>query len=156
MNKTQDLMEHLIEMINGGIASLPAEKVLEGIDFQYVNLKLEGFDKSIWDLLYHIAFASHDILEFSINPDYEYKKWPEDYWPKFNCPDEPTFENAKEEIIETEDKMNTLIKEGADLFKAFDHGKGQTLLREAMLLAYHNAYHLGQVMVLKKYFNPTF
>jgi len=156
MNKTQVLKQHLIKMINGGIAALPADKVLEGIEFQFVNLKLEGFDKSIWDLMYHIAFASHDILEFSINPNYEYKKWPEDYWPKFNWPDESTLQKTKEEIIETQDKMNTLIKEEADLFKEFDHGNGQTLLREAMLLAYHNAYHLGQVMVLKKYFSPSF
>jgi uncharacterized damage-inducible protein DinB len=114
--------------------------------------KPPGVPHSAWQLLEHMRIAQHDILEFSRNPSHKSPKWPDDYWPKAAAPPDLEAWNSSVRAFQKDsDAMDTLIQSSQqNLFAPFEHGKGQTLLREALLIATHNSYHLGQIMFLKK------
>ncbi|MGA8027997.1 MAG: DinB family protein [Bryobacteraceae bacterium] len=114
--------------------------------------KAAGAPHSAWQLLEHMRIAQRDILEFSRDPNYKSPKWPEGYWPPIAIPPSTA---AWDESIDAFRKdaqgLSDLIQDvQQDLFKPFEHGDGQTLLREALLVATHNSYHLGQFVFLKK------
>ncbi len=116
------------------------------------GVKPPGAPHTAWQLLEHMRLAQEDILDFSRNPKYKEKTFPDDYWPTTET---PPSEQAWAKSIETfEDdlkQMQELIAETKhDLLAKLPHGTGQTLLREALLIADHNAYHLGQLMFLRK------
>ena len=105
-----------------------------------------------WQLLEHMRLAQEDILDFSRDPKYRQKTFPDDYWPAAEA---PPSEQAWAKSIETFDEdlkqMQELVADTKhDLLAKLPHGTGQTLLREALLAADHNAYHLGQLMFLRK------
>jgi hypothetical protein len=116
------------------------------------GLKPPGAPHTAWQLLEHMRITQEDILDFSRNPKYKEKAFPDDYWPATEA---PPSEQAWSKSIETFDEdlrqMQELIAETKhDLLAKIPHGTGQTLLREALLVADHNAYHLGQLMFLRK------
>jgi len=116
------------------------------------GVKPPGAPHTAWQLLEHMRLAQEDILDFSRDPNYKAKTFPDDYWPATEAPPN---EQAWAKIIETfqEDlkQMQELIAETKhDLLAKLPHGTGQTLLREALLVADHNAYHLGQLVFLRK------
>ena len=111
-----------------------------------------GAPHTPWQLLEHMRLAQEDILDFSRNPKYKEKTFPDDYWPASEA---PPSEDAWTKSIQTFDddlkQMQELIADTKhDLLAKIPHGTGQTLLREALLVADHNAYHLGQLMFLRK------
>jgi hypothetical protein len=116
------------------------------------GVKPAGAPHSAWELLEHMRIAQEDILDFSRNPGYRDKTFPEDYWPPSAVP--PSEEAWDESVKQFESdlkRMRELVADPAqDLFSTIPHGTGQTLLREALLAADHNAYHLGQLMFLRK------
>jgi hypothetical protein len=99
-----------------------------------------------------MRIAQWDILEFSRNGKHESPKWPEGYWsPKPEPPDEKAWDRSVHQFCQDNDALCKLIKdESNDLFAKLPHGDGQTLLREALLAADHNAYHLGQLVLLRR------
>ena len=99
-----------------------------------------------------MRIAQHDILEFSRNANHKSPKWPEAYWPTTEAPPRPEDWDASVKQFQNDFReMEALIGgEGHDLFRQLAHGAGQTLLREALLVASHNSYHLGQLVFLKK------
>jgi hypothetical protein len=103
-------------------------------------------------LLEHLRIAQEDILDFSRNKDYQAKKWPDDYWPKDEAP--PSAEAWDESVKQFERDLKAMEALTGDtkhdLLAEIAHGKGQTLLREALLMADHNSYHLGQLVYLRK------
>ena len=111
-----------------------------------------GLPHSLWMLLEHLRIAQWDILEFSRNPKYTSRKWPEEYWPKTDAPPSPAAWNASVKKFHQDLKaMQKLVKEPeTDLFARIPWGDGQTILREALLLADHNAYHLGQMLDVRR------
>jgi hypothetical protein len=116
------------------------------------GVKPPGAPHTAWQLLEHMRLAQEDILDFSRNPKYKERAFPDDYWPVAEA---PPSEQAWAKSIETFDndlrQMQELIAETKnDLLAKIPHGTGQTLLREALLVADHNAYHLGQLMFLRK------
>ena len=116
------------------------------------GVKPPGAPHTAWQLLEHMRLAQEDILDFSRNPKYKERTFPDDYWPATEA---PPSEQAWAKSIETFDEdlkqMQELIAETKhDLLAKLPHGTGQTLLREALLVADHNAYHLGQLMFLRK------
>ena len=125
------------------VADFPAE--LRGA-------KPAGAPHSAWELLEHMRIAQEDILDFSRNPGYREKKFPDDYWPaKEAPPSEAAWKRSVEKFQSDLEEMIALIGDaGHDLLAKIPHGKGQTLLREALLVADHNAYHLGQMVFLRK------
>jgi hypothetical protein len=116
------------------------------------GVKPKGAPHSAWQLLEHMRLAQEDILDFSRNPAYREKKFPDDYWPATaSPPDDKAWDRSVKQFESDLAEMQALVADTKhDLLAKIPHGQGQTLLREALLVADHNAYHLGQLMFLRK------
>jgi hypothetical protein len=112
----------------------------------------DGLPYSAWQLVEHIRIAQHDILDFTRNPKYEEMKWPDDYWPKSPAP--PSDGAWDESVRRFRDDRAALeaIARGPsiDLEAAVPHGSGQTYLREILLVLDHTAYHVGELVVVRR------
>jgi len=149
------LREQLLELLDGRWAHIEVASALNGFPLDRINERIPGSPHSPWELLEHIRIAQWDILDFSTHPDYKEMKFPDDYWPK-NEASEEDWNRSVAQILEDLQKMRGLVADPkSNLFKRFDHGGGQTLLREAMLVADHNAYHIGQLMLLRRIFENS-
>ena len=150
MEHDNALRGHVLEMLKGESAHISLEAAISDFPVEHVNTQINNSPHTAWQLLEHIRIAQWDILNFSTNADYEEMKWPDDYWPK----DEGTAENWNASVQQTLDDLKSMrdlvADEKTDLFAKIAHGSGQTILREAMLIADHNAYHVGQIMLIKK------
>jgi hypothetical protein len=103
-------------------------------------------------LLEHLRIAQNDILLFSRSADYKAIKWPDDYWPRSQRPDRDSqWEESAQAVRDDLAEFEKLLQDPArDLYAPFPWGKGQTLLREALLIADHNSYHLGQLLLVRR------
>ncbi len=112
----------------------------------------EGLPYSAWQLLEHIRLALWDIVEFSRDARHKSPDWPEGYWPKTAAPPDTTaWDKSVKAIQQHLQEMRELVNDPKhDLFAPIPHGSGQTLLRQALLIADHNAYHLGQLVLVRK------
>jgi len=142
----------LIKHILGGNAFKKIEDILEEMPYSKIGVIPEGLPYSFWQVFEHIKIAQKDILEFSVNPDYKAIKWPDDYWPQASAPDSmEDWEKTKLEFCKDREAMTSLLESHADeLLKPFPHGEGQNLFREALLIMEHNAYHIGQLVVISR------
>jgi DinB superfamily len=148
MDKDKALREHLLELLDGASAHISLPKVLK--DFPIANInKLGSGDHTAWQLLEHIRLAQWDILDFSVNPDYKEMTFPDDYWPKDAGTETSWKASVKKVLADLQSMRDLVADEKTDLFAKIPHGSGQTILREAMLVADHNAYHLGQIVMLR-------
>lgn len=114
--------------------------------------RIDGFEHSLWDLLEHLRISQRDILAFCVAETYEEIEWPKEYWPKSQePPSEEEWEKSLAGFVLDLDAAHKLAVDPAvDLFAIVPHGTTQTWLRELLLIADHNAHHLGQVIVLRK------
>jgi hypothetical protein len=146
------LREHVLELLAGGHAHAKFEEILKDLPPELRGKKPANFPHSPWMLLEHLRIAQADILEFSRNKDYESPKWPEGYWPKNEAP--PTDAAWDKSIAQFQSDLKTikdLVKDpGTDLFAKIPWGDGQTMLREALLVADHNSHHLGQLIDVRR------
>ena len=112
----------------------------------------DGLPYSAWQLLEHIRLALWDILEFSRDARHKSPEWPEGYWPKTAAPPSAdAWDKSIRAIEEHVDAMRMLVTDPSrDLFAPLPHGTGQTLLREALLVADHNSYHVGQLVLVRR------
>jgi hypothetical protein len=146
------LREHLIYLLQGGGAHAKFEDVIADVPAKLRGKKPNELPHSLWMLLEHMRIAQRDILEFSHNPKYSPPKWPEGYWPRTIAPPTIAAWNASIKKFRQDSKaMEDLVRRPkTDLFAPIAWGDGQTILREAMLLADHNAYHLGQMLDVRR------
>ena len=146
------LRTHLDNLLRMEGAHLSFEEAIAGFPTALQGVKPPGAPHSAWELLEHMRIAQEDILDFSRNPGYVDKVWPADYWPpSAEPPSIEAWDEAVRQFNTDLDAMRALVADPAqDLFAPFPHGTGQTLLREALLVADHNAYHLGQLVLLRK------
>ena len=146
------LRMQIVDAMRGHQAHIDLESALEKFPPDIRGRKPAGAPHSAWQLLEHIRIALHDILEFSRNPKHKSPEWPEGYWPKTEAPpDAKAWDGSVKAIQKDMAEFNQLVQDlQNDLFEPLAHGSGQTLLREALLVANHNSYHLGQLMFLKK------
>ena len=155
MDDQKALREHVLELLDGKSAHIDLESGLKDFPLDRINDKPAGSPHSAWELLEHIRIAQWYILDFSINPDYKEMAWPDDYWPK----DEGTPDRWKASVKQTLDDLQAMrdlvANDETDLFAKIPHGSGQTILREAMLVADHNAYHVGQIVLLRRMFENS-
>lgn len=149
------LISNLVGLLNKGSAHASLDLALENIPFDLLGKKPSGLPYSIWQLAEHIRIAQLDILEFSRNPAYQSPKWPEGYWPAEAEPRSiGDWEKCIQQIKEDRESFTDLLKNaGEDLYKVFEHGRGQTLLREALVLADHNSYHTAEIVVVRRLLN---
>ncbi len=148
----KELIKLLSKALEGRQAHIDFEAAVEGIPLEYCGRKVENLPYTIWQLVEHIRIAQKDILEFSINPEYQAPSWPEDYWPEQQEPaDSAQWENALKEIKADRKAFISLLEDPeSDLYKPFPQGSGQNLLREALLILDHNSYHTGQIIVMRR------
>lgn len=146
------LRQHLIELMRGGSAHLTFDQALEGLPAELRGAKPAGVPHSIWQLLEHLRIAQWDILDFSRNPKYAPLKFPDEYWPSSEAPaDEAAWQACIRGFYGDLKEMEDLVSSPkTDLYGRIPHGDGQTILREAQLIADHNAYHLGQIVLLRR------
>lgn len=146
------LRKHLENLLRMEGAHIGFREALADFPAQLRGLKPAGAPHSAWQLLEHMRMAQEDILDFSRNPRYREKDWPDDYWPESEAPPTKAAWDRSVRQFESDLKeMEDLIAGSeAELFSVIPHGDGQTLLREALLVADHNAYHLGQLVFLRK------
>jgi hypothetical protein len=146
------LREQVIYLLEGGGAHAKFEEVVAGIPPKLLGQKPSGLPHSLWMLLEHLRIAQGDILEFSRKAKHVSPGWPEGYWPKTNAPPSSAAWNTSVKKFRRDRKaMQELVKDPkTDLFARIPWGDGQTVLREALLVADHNAYHLGQMLDVRR------
>jgi hypothetical protein len=151
-NPDQSLREHLIYVLKGEGAHAKLEDVLADFPAELRGKKVPNFPHTAWMLLEHLRIAQWDILEFSRNAKHKSPNWPSGYWPKEEVPPSASAWTNTIRTLEKDMKaMQSLVSDPkSDLFAPFPWGEGQTLLREALLVADHNAYHVGQLVDLRR------
>lgn len=146
------LREHLVYLLKGGGAHVHFMDAVEGFPEAKRGTFIAGLPHTGWQLLEHSRIAQWDILEFSRNAKHVSPGFPEGYWPKTPGPaDAAAWDESIEAFRRDLDEMISLVKNPkTDLYAKIPHGDGQTILREALLVADHNAYHLGQLVDLRR------
>lgn len=146
------LREHVLYLLKGGGAHLDFEQAIADLPEHLRGTKVDGSPHTPWRLLEHLRICQWDILEFSRNPAHVSPDFPDGYWPEGDAPpDDAAWDAAVQAFREDLKQMMELVADPAtDLFAPIPHGDGQTVLREALLVADHNAYHLGQLVFLRR------
>jgi len=144
--------EQLIKLLKGGNAHATIKDALHNLPAKLRGVVPDGLPYSIWMLVDHIRITQWDILKFSTNPDHQSPKWPEGYWPKHSEPkDEEEWDNAIEQIESDRAKFIDLLEnQEISLFEPFLNEPNINLLREALLIADHTSYHIGQIVVIRR------
>jgi hypothetical protein len=147
-NRDLSVRQHLLELLNGGSAHATIDQVIAGFPAKYRGEIPKGLPHSAYMLVEHMRLAQWDILDFSRNPKYEERKFPDDYWPKSpSPPNDAAWERSLRSFHDDLDAMKALVSDPrTDLFARIPWGTGQTILREALLVADHNSHHLGQLI----------
>ena len=146
------LRQHLVELLTGGHAHAAFEDAIEGLPANLRGVKPANFPHSGWMILEHLRIAQWDILEFSRNKQHESPKWPEGYWPRTEGPPtESAWTRSVEQFQADLKAMQDLVTNPkTDLFAKIPWSDGQTILREALLVADHNAYHIAQLVDVRR------
>jgi hypothetical protein len=144
------LREHVLFLLNGGGAHASFDDVIRDFPADLRGKKHRATPYSAWQLLEHVRLAQADILDFCVNPGYREPSWPAGYWPKAAIPEsdlawEHSIRHYRRDLAKIEEVVRS-----RDLFEKIPWGSGQTYLREALLVADHTAYHLGEMVVLRR------
>jgi len=150
MDQQKALREHVLELLEGKSAHVGLESSLKKFPIKEINTQPGNSPHTAWQLLEHIRIAQWDILEFSRNSKHVSPDWPDGYWPKDEGTETGWQKSVKQVLNDLQALRDLVSDEANDLYKIFPWGDGQTLLREALLVADHNAYHLGQIVLLRK------
>jgi len=142
----------LAKALDWGEAHADFDKAVKDFPASLRGRTVQNLPYSAWQLLEHLRVAQHDILDFSTNPKYVEKKWPDDYWPKDAAPpDEAAWDKSVAAFRRDRRKLQKLTEDRAvTLTKKIPHGDGQTYLREILLVLDHNAYHVAEIVVLRR------
>jgi DinB superfamily len=146
------LREHLVYLLKGGGAHVHFEDAITGLPPRKRGTFARGLPHTAWQLLEHTRLAQWDILEFSRNPKHVSPEWPEGYWPRTPGPqNDAAWEKSVRDFKHDLREMVRLVESPrTDLLARIPHGDGQSILREVLLLADHHAYHIGQLVDLRR------
>ena len=153
MSTMGPLREQLVRLLDWQEAHVGFDKAIEGLPAERRGARAPGFEHSVWQLLEHMRLAQKDILDFCVNAKYVHSlKWPDDYWPRNPAPpDANAWDASVAEFKADREKVKALARDAGDLFATVPTGKGaQTYLRALLLVADHNAYHLGQLVAVRR------
>jgi uncharacterized damage-inducible protein DinB len=152
MAESDALRQHLLDLLRGRNAHADFDTVMADFPSRLRGVKPPGAAHTGWQLLEHMRIAQLDIVEFSRNAKHKSPAWPDGYWPKTEAPPSAASWNNSLRSFRADLKaMAKLVADKkSDLFARIPHGSGQTILREALLLADHNSYHLGQIVILRR------
>jgi len=156
MSEERNIRERLVKHLDGGEAFMPVTQMLELISFEDINTRPSNLPYSFYELFFHVVFTQKDIVKFSCSDDYTKPKWPEYYWPREKvCKSKEDWKSLKAEYTADRERLKDFLLDGSNnLTEAVKNGKdAQTLLREALLVIEHTAYHTGQMMVVLRLLN---
>jgi uncharacterized damage-inducible protein DinB len=144
--------EHLVRLLEWREAHVEFDAAVDGIGPQHRGVVPDALPHSPWQLVEHIRIAQHDIIDFCIDPAYREKKWPDDYWPAHPAPpSDAAWDHSIASYVRDRDALKQLVRDPKiDLTAKIPHGNGQTYLREFLLLADHAAYHVGQIVLVRR------
>jgi hypothetical protein len=148
----RELREQLVELIRGGSAHADVKSALADFPAEQRGIKPNGAPYNAWQLLWHMNFTLHDLLEFCTRPKYLAPKWPDDYWPEQELPpSEKAWDATVRGLLADLAEFEKIIMDpGENVYATIPWGDGQTFLREVLLAADHTSYHLGQLVLLRK------
>ncbi len=148
----KSLREHVLYLLRGGGAHVDIEKSIAGLPVELRGSTVSGLPFTAWRLLEHMRIAQRDILEFSRNPKHVSPEWPAGYWPDTDAPPDAKAWDLSVAAFRADLRAMEQLVAGpkTDLHAKIPHGDGQTILREALLVADHNAYHVGQLVMLRR------
>jgi hypothetical protein len=146
------LREQLVYSLSGKGAHVSFDKAVKGFPKEMIGKSVPLLAHTAWHLVFHLRLTQWDILEFSRDPKHESPEWPKGYWPPHDAPESPReWDENISKFRSDLDEMIALVRDQKnDLIMPFPHGQGQNLLREAILVIDHNAYHLGQLVDLRR------
>jgi hypothetical protein len=150
--KDASLREHLINLLQGGQAHTTFDAAVADLPATLRGKRVNRLPHTAWMLLEHMRIAQWDILEFSRDPKYKSPEWPEGYWPATEAPPTRSAWETSVKSFRTDLKaIERLVNHPqTDLYARIPWGDDQTILREALLVADHNAYHIGQLVALRR------
>ena len=150
--KHDPLREHLLSVLDWHDAHATFDDAVAGIPVPLRGKQPEGLPYSPWQLLEHLRLTQFDILDFCRNPKYVEREWPADYWPPdIAPPSERAWTRSAKAFRDDRDALKRMVADPKqDLARRIPHGTGQTYLREVLLVADHNAYHVGQLIVVRR------
>jgi hypothetical protein len=153
-NSTIPLREALVKLLDWEEAHIGFDKAVAGLTPEQRGARAPGFEHSPWQLVEHLRLAQKDILDFCLNPAYVHElTWPDDYWPADPAPPSPrAWEDSIADFHADRERLEAMIRNNEiDLFALVPTGKkNQTYLRACLLVADHNAYHVGQLVAVRK------
>jgi hypothetical protein len=151
-DREASLRKHLLELLAGGNAHATFDDAVKNLPSGLRGKRPKGAEHSPWEVLEHLRIAQWDILDFTRNPKYQHRPWPDAYWPAApKPPDAKAWDKSVRAFRRDLKAMSDLVADPAtDLYAKIPHGDGQTILKEALLVADHNAYHLGQLVLLRR------
>ena len=151
MNQKAIIRKQLLFALRGGNAHVPIKRAITNVPLKHINSKLPEFDHTPFQLLDHLRRAQLDIINFIEDKNYKSPDWPIGFWTDETDADELAWKNTAEEFYNGLDRMEKFIKDDKiDLFAEIPHAAQYTIFREVLVLASHNSYHLGQLMLMKK------
>lgn len=151
METSEISLRHWLDwLLEGGGAHATFDDAVRGLPPKLRGQKAPGLPHTAWQLLEHMRLAQWDILDFSRNPKYRPLSWPEGYWPNTEAPRAGAWENSVRRFRADLAAMRKLVAKKTDLHARIPWGEGQTILREALLVADHNSYHLGQLVLVRR------
>ncbi len=152
MQPDDSLRKHIAALLGSKDAHVDFDTAVKGIPPRLRGVQPPGLPYSAWQLLEHIRLAQRDILDFCIDPDYRAPKWPDDYWPQSPLPPDPkAWQNSVVAYRADLRGLSRLLFDPAlDLHGEIPHGQGQTYLREFLLVADHTAFHVGELVVVRR------
>jgi DinB family protein len=148
----RSLRDHLVELLDGGHAHIRFDDAVKDFPPELRGRRPAGSPHSAWELLEHLRIAQWDILEFARDPKHVSPDFPSGYWPSTEAPaDDGAWDESVRSFRSDLRGLAELARdESVDLHAKIPHGDGQTILREILLAADHNAYHLGQLMIVRR------
>jgi uncharacterized damage-inducible protein DinB len=152
MADSDALRQHVLDLLRGRNAHADFDTVVADFPSRMRGVKPPGAPHTAWQLLEHMRIAQSDILEFSRDAKHKSPPWPEGYWPKTEAPPSAASWNNSLRSFRADLKATAKLvaDKKTDLFAQIPHGTGQTILREVLLVADHNSYHLGQLVLLRR------
>lgn len=152
MNESDAVRQHVLDLLRSSHAHVDLETAVKDLPANKRGVKPQGAEHSAWEILEHIRIAQWDILEFSRDAKHVSPKWPGGYWPKTGAPPSAaawtkSLRDYRADLAEVEKLVKS---KKTDLFAKIPHGTGQTILREALLIADHTAYHVGELVLLRR------
>jgi hypothetical protein len=157
MDNNDSLRQHLVNLLTKAEAHVDVGSELHDFPSKLRGRKPKGSPHTPWQLLEHMRICQWDILHFSVDSKHKSPKFPDGYWPKTDAPpSDEAWDGSVRQFLADLESMCVLVRDKKqDLFATIPYGDGQTLLREALLVADHNAYHLGQLVFVRKTLEAT-